>query len=293
MSGDAADVQNHEDVSCPDFFALGDKHVLVCISHSCGARYYVGRWEHEQFHPELHRRMNWPGGTCFAPETLLDDKRRRILWTWALETRAGDKSAWGGTMTLPRVLSLAPDHTLLIDPIDELKQLRTNPRSVKKLHITPGTATRLDNVRGDSLELDLTIKPGSAKRVGMKVRCSPDNAEETVIWCDFAAGTLSIDFAKSSLDRSIVARTFVMKGGDNPAVTTQTAPFVLANGEALRLHIFLDRSILEVFANRRQCITQRLYPTSVDSLGVALVSEGGEYEVESLHAWDMAPSNAW
>ena len=33
-------------------------------------------------------------------------------------------------MTLPRVLTLAPDHTLFIEPVEELAQLRTNPRTI-------------------------------------------------------------------------------------------------------------------------------------------------------------------
>ena len=34
-----------EDVSCADFFKLGDRHMLLCISHDLGARYYLGKWE--------------------------------------------------------------------------------------------------------------------------------------------------------------------------------------------------------------------------------------------------------
>jgi len=114
LTQDLPEVDAFEDISCPDLFPLGDRHVLMCISHARGCRYYVGRWAKEQFHPELHRRMNWPGGTCFAPESLLDDRGRRIFWSWVLEQRPPDASAWSGTMTLPRVLSLAPDHTLFV-----------------------------------------------------------------------------------------------------------------------------------------------------------------------------------
>ena len=32
-----------EDCACPDFFKLGNRHVLAYISHSHGARYYLGR----------------------------------------------------------------------------------------------------------------------------------------------------------------------------------------------------------------------------------------------------------
>jgi beta-fructofuranosidase len=293
LAHDMPDVADFEDVSCPDFFAMGDRHVLVCISHACGARYYVGRWENETFIPDLHRRMNWPGGSCFAPETLLDGQGRRILWTWALEARPWNKFAWSGVMTLPRVLSLAPDRTLFIDPVDELKQLRMNPRSRRLLRVMPGEPVRLDDVRGDSLELDLTIRPCGAACFGLKVRCSPDGEEETSIWCDPGTGILRIDLAKSSLDPDVAYRTFVMKPGDNPLVSVQEAPFALSPGEPLRLRVFLDRSILEVFANRRQCLTQRIYPMRADSLDILLVSQGGEIEVESLEAWDMAPANAW
>jgi sucrose-6-phosphate hydrolase SacC (GH32 family) len=293
MAHDMPDVADFEDVSCPDFFPLGDKHVLVCISHACGARYYVGRWENEKFYPELHRRMNWPGGACFAPETLRDGKGRRILWTWALEARSWDKFAWSGVMTLPRVLSLAPDHTLFIDPIEELRQLRTKPRTRRGVRVKPNCPVRLEEIRGDSLELELMIRPGSAKRFGLKVRCSPGGEEETVIWCDPAAGVLRIDVAKASLDPDVVYRTYAMRQGDNPTVTAQEAPFALAASEPLTLRVFLDRSILEIFANRKQCLTQRIYPTRTDSLDIVLVSEGGECQVESINAWEMAPASAW
>jgi len=57
---DIAEFFHREDCSCPDFFKLGDKHVLLCISHKVGARCYIGRYENEKFYPEQHVRMNWP-----------------------------------------------------------------------------------------------------------------------------------------------------------------------------------------------------------------------------------------
>jgi sucrose-6-phosphate hydrolase SacC (GH32 family) len=50
-----------EDISCANFFPLGDKWMLLCISHPFGCRYYLGDWDAkaEQFVPEKHGRMNW------------------------------------------------------------------------------------------------------------------------------------------------------------------------------------------------------------------------------------------
>lgn len=195
-------------------------------------------------------------------------------------------------MTLPRVLSLGEDGTLRIEPIEELKQLRMHGKRIKHIRVVDGSPVTLGDVSGDCLELDTTIKPGDAKRFGIKVRCSPGGEEQTVIECDRSAKSLKIDVSKSSLE-DIKYYTFCMRGGANPEVTAQAAPFELKDGEKLQLRVFLDRSILEVFANARQCVTQRIYPARNDSVGVALFSEGGFVEIESLQAWQMAATNHW
>jgi sucrose-6-phosphate hydrolase SacC (GH32 family) len=48
--------------------------------------------------------------------------------------------------------------------------------------------------------------------------------------------------------------------------------------------------MLEVFANDRQCITQQVFPSRKDSLGVKIYARGGEAVVRSLDIWDMAPA---
>ena len=287
---DMPGVDADEDISCPDLFPLGDKHVLLCISHNRGCRYYLGRFEDEAFHPESHHRMNWPGGTCFAPESLLDGRGRRIMWAWVLDRRTGTQvreSGWSGTMSLPRVLSLGTDGTLRIEPPEELRGLRRNHRRLSDVSIGPDAETPVQGVRGDCLELALEIEPGNATEFGVKVRCSPGGEEQTIVSLRPSARCLRIDVADSSLDAGIKHHAFCMKA-QNPTVTAQEAPFELAPGESLRLRLFLDRSILEVFANERQCVTQRIYPTRPDSVGVSLFSRGGSTTVRSVDAWDMA-----
>jgi len=283
------------DASCPDFFPLGDRHVFLFIAHDLGVQYAIGRWEKEKFAPERHGMMTWPGGRFFAPETLLDDKGRRILWGWVCEARtpaAQNAAGWGGVMSLPRVLSLAADRTLRIEPIVELERLRMNPRRHENLALEGERA--LNGLRGDCLELALEIERGNAKQVGLKVRRSPAGEEETVITFDPAAKTLSLDVTKSSLGKEVRygwPSPFNVTGGQD--VRVQAAPLELREGEPLRLRVFLDRSIIEVFANGRQCVTQRIYPSRDDALGVALFSLGGTTKVRSLDAWDMAATNAW
>jgi beta-fructofuranosidase len=55
--------------------------------------------------------------------------------------------------------------------------------------------------------------------------------------------------------------------------------------------VFVDRSVVEAFANDRQAAMRRIYPTRADSVGVSLFSQGGAAKVRRVTAWEMSPSN--
>ena len=145
------------------------------------------------------------------------------------------------------------------------------------------------------MELAIEMQPNGATKFGVKVRRSPDGAEETAISYNPLSGVLKIDLGKSTLDPAIRYRSWCLFRPEDATdatrrVLSQEAPLVLKPGEPLRLRVFLDRSMLEVFANGRQCLTQRLWPTRADALGVSLFSRGGKTVVKSLQAWEMAAS---
>jgi sucrose-6-phosphate hydrolase SacC (GH32 family) len=295
MTHNMPGINDFEDVSCPDFFKLGDKWVLVCISHACGARYYIGTWDGKQFNPESHNRMNWPGGTMFAPETLLDDKGRRILWAWVLDRKSGISS---GTMSMPRVLTLAKDKlSLNIEPPREIEELRYSLIGEKPFAVAAGQSVTLNNVMGNSLEIDITIDPGKAKRFGLKVFCSQDGREQTPIVIDRVKNILQIDMRPSSLNKPVYYEfcmpALIPLPRINSIIQTQDAPFTLKNREKVHLRLFLDKSMLEVFANDRQCITQVIYPTLKDAVNVQVFAEDAPIKVKGISAWKLFPSMQW
>jgi sucrose-6-phosphate hydrolase SacC (GH32 family) len=294
MTHNMPEVNDFEDVSCPDFFKLGDKWVLVCISHSRGARYYIGTWDGKQFNPESHHRMNWPGGTVFAPETLVDSKGRRVFWAWVLDRKSGVSS---GTMTMPRVLTLAGDKlSLNIEPPEEIEKLRYNPTEEKPFAVAAGQSVTLPRVKGNVLEIDIAIDPGKAKRFGVKVFCSGDGREKTPILVDREKNILQIDMSPSSLEKTNYYEFSMMHlcpYPSNPVVQTEEAPFTLKSGEKVHLRIFLDKSMLEVFANGRQCITQVIYPTLKDAIHLQVFADDAPIKVENLKAWQLFPAMQW
>ncbi len=271
-----------EDVSCADFFPIGNQRMLLCISHRLGCRYYLGQWKDEQFHPTFHEKMSWVDNSFFAPESLLDDKGRRIMWAWifdgpAFATRSD--FGWSGTMSLPRVLSLGEDGLLRMSPPEELALLRYNSQQRSDLVVAADTELPCEGIRGNSIELCLEISAKDARQYGVKVCCSPDGAEQTLVYYDATEEKLTVDTSKSSLTEG--------------AKSVEAGPLKLPADEPLKLRIFVDKSVIEVFANDRQAVMRRIYPSRADSLDVKLFANGGEARVKNLEAWEVMPSNPY
>jgi beta-fructofuranosidase len=55
--------------------------------------------------------------------------------------------------------------------------------------------------------------------------------------------------------------------------------------------VFLDHSVVEVFANGHTCLTSRIYPSRTDSTQVQFSTRGGSATLKSLDAWQM--ENIW
>ena len=280
------DVSLEEDVSCAELFRLGDKDVLLCISHRLGCRYYVGEWKNEQFYPDTHAQMSWVDQSFFAPESLVDDQCRRIMWSWVLDFRdlgVYFDHGWSGVLSLPRVLSLNCDSDaegrLRFEVPSEIERLRYRPFKAENITLEPEVDFVVEDVRGDSLELAIDMERVDASEFGVKVCVSPDGQEQTVISYDAVQGGLKIDTRKS--------------GPDDFPKEVETGPFSLERDERLQLRVFVDKSVIEVFANNRQAVVRRIYPARTDSLGVSLFATGGGAKVHILEAWHISPSNPY
>jgi sucrose-6-phosphate hydrolase SacC (GH32 family) len=258
-----------EDISCADFFKLGGKDVLVCISHRLGTRYYVGEWKNEQFYPEVHERLSWADNLYFAPETLAAPDGRRVMWAWIFDQRrpaVRNASGWSGEMALPRQLSLGPDHKLRIAPVQELERLRYDEKTLGPFELAADSETPLPEISGDTYELSIEIEPKQAAQVGVVVRRSPGAEEAMPVMIDAAEHVLRVG--------------------------NEAGPFDV-QGKTVTLRVFVDRSVVEAFADDRQAVVRRMYPRRKDSLGVALVCKGGPAVVRRVVAWKMFPANPY
>ena len=144
------------------------------------------------------------------------------------------------------------------------------------------------------MEIDLEIDTAGAQMVELNVLRAPGKEEFTRI--AFYRGRGYVDWDRSEgwarhreeRDSVIVIDTsYSSELEDVQSRAPEIAPVYVGPDETLKLRVFVDRSVVEVFANDRQCATVRVYPGRRDSVGVSLRAQGGDAVLRSLDAWQM------
>jgi beta-fructofuranosidase len=234
---------------CPDFFPLGRKHVLL-ISTMGKVRWKVGTYAEQRFTPEKEGVVDW--GSYYAAKTMLDADGRRILWGWIPEARPDADliaAGWAGAMSLPRMLSLSSQNELQTEVAPDVAILRAD--QMENIN-----AVRIKDI---AAEIDAHLHP---KADEFKLRLYSE-----------AGDFFSISCSHQSCGREL-------------RVNTITAPLPGPTGSTVRLHMFLDGSVLEVFANETVALTARVYQIPSGPLRLKLE---GDATIASLYAWPMKP----
>ncbi|GEP42348.1 glycoside hydrolase family 32 protein [Brevifollis gellanilyticus] len=292
---DMPDVTIGEDVSCPNFFKLGNKWVLLCISHPLGCRYYIGDWDakKEQFVPEKHVRMNWRSDQqpvwglfsrtdFFAPESVLTPDGRRVMWSWLTSLAPQQKLLNRTIQSLPRELTLPADGILRIQPLRELEGQRSDLVTINDVKL----ASPVTGFRGK-------LPPSAAPQL-QRLAELPGNSAE-----------VRITIAREQAARKLLGFTLFSdgKGGGLPVllrpetgtlrVGSTEAPFAVADlpaGEDVELRIFIDNYLVEVFANGRQsAVAAHLEHGNKRGLDAFVIGEATD--LKKVEIWKIKPTN--
>jgi beta-fructofuranosidase len=251
----------HE-AECPELFGLGGRQVLVASSGS--TRAVVGSLtEAGTFVPD-GPAVAFDPGTSYAARSV-DAGGRRIQLAWLRDARsrvAAEAAGWMGALSLPRELTLGPDQRLAVAPVPELERLQA-----EQLHdgpvpcAAPGASGLVPGCVGPALELRVDLGPVPSGRASLVVGCDPAGEGGTVIEVDWSAGTVA--------------------GHDLGA---------LPRADPLRLHAFLDASVVEVFALGR-VLTLRNYDVPADPRVAVRVEAAGHAAPPPARvtAWRLAP----
>ncbi|UQQ37631.1 GH32 C-terminal domain-containing protein [Paenibacillus polymyxa] len=262
-----------------------NKHLLLVSPVGKGADvevfYWIGQLDKQNlsFIPDQEEPQLIDVGDFHftGPSGMVDPKTgRNIVFTIAQGDRTSEmeyKSGWAHNGGLPLSVYLRDDGRLGIEPIQELQSLRGPKRLSLRDQSLAETNVQLRNVHGDMLEIQLELEPGSAKKFGIKVRCTPDGEEETLLYYDWNQTMLLVDRSKTTLHPG--EKCGGVQGGKLELL-----------GENLKLHIYLDRSMVEAYANGLKSLTTRVYPSRMDALGLEIWGVGEPF-VKSLDIWDM------
>jgi len=276
-----------DDGACPYFWPIGHRHILLHFSHlrsGGGGKYVLGDYdtERDKFVVTQGGEFNFgpvgPGGV-HAPSAFPDGKGGLIALFNMNPARPTE--GWDQLMTLPRRLTLVGDDQLGIEPAGDIESLRGEQTAVGPMTLPANEEVVLDNVSGNAIEIEAEIDTRGAPVVELDVLRSPNREEYTRILFRAHSGyyskqsTVTIDNSRSSILPDVGIRP------------PETAPLPLEKDETLNLRVFVDRSVVEVFANGRQCVALRVYPGRADSVGVSLRSQGTDAALKSLDAWRM------
>ncbi|MBF0290206.1 MAG: glycoside hydrolase family 32 protein [SAR324 cluster bacterium] len=304
-----------DDGSCPYFFPIGDRHILLIYSHLSGGQYLLGDYDQksDKFLATAHGLFNFgpsnPSG-LHAPSATPDGKGGIIVifnmnpGKPSVNKDAFVNKIWGQIMTLPRHLTLDENNELKMEPAGDIESLRYGQQQIAKTVLPANQEVILEKIEGNAMELIIELDPKDAPMVEVNVLRSPNKEEFTRITFFNKRGfkyqkplpnlnssvnvissalaipirhesVISIDTSYSSILPEVLSRA------------PESAPVVIESNERLQLHIFIDRSVIEVFVNKKQCVAVRVYPGRKDSTGVSLRAQGQAAELSSLHCWQM------
>lgn len=286
-----------DDGGCPYFWPIGDRHILLHFSHMSGAHYLLGDYDtvRDKFVVTYGGRFTfgpWYPGGVHAPSATPDGQGGLVA---IFNMNVGKPTpGWNQIMSLPRRLTLVGNDQLAQTPAGDLASLRYDHQQVTAQVLPANREVVLAGIGGNAIEITAEIDLGQAQMVELNLLRAPGKEEFTRIalyrqrgyvdW-DRSDGWARHGESKDSL--LVIDSTYASELTDVESRAPEMAPIYLAPGELLNLRIFVDKSIVEVFANNRQCAAVRVYPGRADSVGVSLRAQGGEAALRSFDLWQM------
>ena len=268
----------------PDYFPVDGRHVVLLhgykredqrFVHGYYNRWFTGSLDGGRFRPAVEGLLD--GGYLHAIRTFADERGRRLLLGMIREGRpreAGLAAGWVQAMSLPQVVSVRSDGHLTVAPAPELRALRREHVRLQGLEVA-GTRL-LDGVGGRALEIVASVSPPADGAWGLIVLGADDLSEHTRIELDTASRRLRL-------------RNVATPPPARDAEGYDDAPLLIEDPRRVRLHVFVDRSVVEVFVDDgRTSFTWRAYRSSPRHDRVGLFATAGRITADRLDVWQLA-----
>ena len=257
---------------CPCVQPLGGgRYLLSNINHR---QYAIGEIRDGRF-VEEQRGFADHGHNFLVSVLTRDDAGRLFMWGWVPDKnrRTMDPDIrWAGVFTVPREFTRNRSGGFDVAPAPEIAALRRNHRRWADRTYLTGSVEELGQL-GASVEIGLAVDTGD-----------PADPEYHDVSCGLriTGDSFCCEVTWSAADRQLRLLT-----PDNE----YAAPLPLAGGAELRMRVFVDASVLEVFADGAAPIANRIYPPNPDRLAYRFFVRGAP--LDSKHAVSLRRLDVW
>jgi len=246
-------------------------------------QYFVGSFDGTTFTSENPKdTVLWAdfGADYYAAQSWSNEPNKRcimIAWqnNWQYANIIPDFT-WRGSFSLPRELALTQTESgirLVPKPIPELEALRGAHQHWQDETIAP-ERNLLSNVKGQSCEIiaEFQVNP-VADRFGLRVCVGVQEA--TTIGYNVKQAKLFVD------------RTYSGQSDFHPSFASLHLADLILNKDIVLLHIFVDRTSVEVFGNDGLVVfSESIFP-SEQNQGLELFTEGSTVTLNSLDIYQL------
>ncbi|KAI9144230.1 glycosyl hydrolase [Paraphysoderma sedebokerense] len=286
-----------------DVMLLFGAQVSTAKHYEHAAIYALGNYTYDadnnvlRYVAEHYSRFDHGYVYAFNQHRLSSDNRV-ITMGWIPEEGDGKpkfKHAWAGMQTLPREISIEKQtvynpttsqptsvSTLTIRPMKETKLLRKFAQHVAPLK--PGSvvtkSSAVDLPTSCSFEVDSIFEVSEANSVfGFKIFKNSNGEEEhATVKFDTSNSTLSLTrYSTPEVEQAYSTQT---ESGVVPMYHDQSG-----KPEDVRIRMFVDKSVAEVYVNDKFVLTSRVYPLSKESCGAEFMVEKGNVRVQKMDVW--------
>lgn len=187
---------------------------------------------------------------------------------------------WAHLYSLPREWKLDENNELVQIPYSGINAIRVLNSNYNASGLDINSTSQLLPVSGKAVEIDCEFNVSDASKIGFNVRKSGGNF-------------ISIYYSPASNKITVDARNaarLINDAGIYDGLYESIIPQNISYGATMRIHIFIDHSIMDIFLNNKYAFSIRIFPTDSEASDIDVFSEGGSTHFGKLQIWKLDPS---
>ena len=287
-----------DDGACPYFVPCGNRYLFVHFSHHSGPKILVGDYDRERDKFVISNGVSLTSSSSFfggllAPSAYpAGDGSVRLIHNIHHNAVPGTDYQ---CMSLPRRVTLTgeQENDPAIAPAPELDSLRVgSPVTLENITLKADRPFSPEGISGDTLELDAVFEAKNVPAIEWKLLMSEDGEHYTAIRVYRQRGNTFLNafrpgFRYRDAHETVIQMDMTHSSKDALVRIPDTQCFWLAPEEELRMRIYIDRSVAEVFVNGRVALSARISPDAGDNKKISLTSAGDDLVLRRLEVYPM------